>query len=89
MRLGGSRTADNLNDHAAMAVDPHLVGQIMTGNWHGAVRTALSAGQNVVSGNTPAVRKEVANILLAERAEHLAGKTGKDGQLIPWPASSL
>jgi hypothetical protein len=41
--LGGSKTADNLNDHAAMAVDPHLVGQIMTGNWHGAVRTALSA----------------------------------------------
>lgn len=62
--LGGSRTADNLNDHAAMGVDPHLVSQIMTGNWHGAVRTALSAGHNVVSGNTPAVRQEVANILL-------------------------
>lgn len=62
--LGGSKSVDNLNDHAAMAVDPHLVGQIFTGNWHGAVKTALSAGQNALSGNTPAVRKEVADILL-------------------------
>jgi hypothetical protein len=62
--LGGSRTADNLNDHAAMAVDPHIVGQVLTGNWHGAVRSVLSAGHNAVSGNTPAVRREVANILL-------------------------
>jgi hypothetical protein len=62
--LGGSRTADNLNDHAAMAVDPHLVGQVVTGNWHGALRTALAAGHNAISGNTPAVRHEVANILL-------------------------
>jgi hypothetical protein len=62
--LGGSKTADNLNDHAAMAVDPHLVGQIVTGNWHGAVKTAISAGHNALSGNTAAVRKEVADILL-------------------------
>lgn len=62
--LGGSRTADNLNDHAAMGIDPHLVGQIVTGNWHGAMRTALSAGHSALSGNTPAVRQEVANILL-------------------------
>ena len=62
--LGGSRTADNLNDHAAMGVDPHLVGQIMTGNWHGALRSALSAGHNAISGNTAEVRREVANILL-------------------------
>jgi hypothetical protein len=62
--MGGSKTADNLNDHAAMGVDPHLIGQIFTGNWHGALRTALSAGQNALTGNTPAVRREVANILL-------------------------
>lgn len=66
--LGGSRTADNLNDHAAMSVDPHLVGQIVTGNWHGALRSALSAGHNALSGNTPAVRQEVANILLQNGA---------------------
>lgn len=62
--LGGSRTADNLNDHAAMGVDPHLVGQIVTGNWHGALRSALSAGHSALTGNTPEVRREVANILL-------------------------
>lgn len=62
--LGGSRTADNLNDHAAAGVDPHLVGQILSGNWHGAVRSILSAGSNAVSGNTPEVRQEIANILL-------------------------
>lgn len=62
--LGGSRTADNLNDHAAMGVDPHLVGQVLTGNWHGALRTALAAGHNAISGNTAEVRREVANILL-------------------------
>jgi hypothetical protein len=62
--LGGSKTADNLNDHAAMGVDPHLVGQVLTGNWHGALRNALSAGHSALSGNTPAVRREVANILL-------------------------
>jgi hypothetical protein len=62
--MGGSKTADNLNDHAAMAVDPHLVGQVLSGNWHGAVRSVLSAGHNAISGNTPAVRSAVANILL-------------------------
>jgi hypothetical protein len=66
--LGGSRTVDNLNDNAAMAVDPHLIGQIVTGNWHGALRSALSAGHNALSGNTPAVRQEVANILLQNGA---------------------
>jgi hypothetical protein len=62
--LGGSRTADNLNDHAAMSVDPHLVGQIMSGNWHGALRTAIASGHSALTGNTPAVRREVASILL-------------------------
>jgi hypothetical protein len=62
--LGGSKTADNLNDHAAMGVDPHLVGQILTGNWHGAVRSVLSAGHTALTGNTAQVRREVANILL-------------------------
>ncbi len=62
--LGGSKTADNLNDHAAMSVDPHLIGQIVSGNWHGALRTAVAAGHNALTGNTPAVRQEVARILL-------------------------
>lgn len=62
--MGGSKTADNLNDHEAMGVDPHLIGQVLTQNWHGAVKTALSAGQNAMTGNTPAVRKAIADILL-------------------------
>lgn len=69
--MGGSKTADNLNDHAAMSVDPHLVGQVLSGNWHGAVRTALAAGHNAISGNTPAVRSAVANILL-QNGQNLA-----------------
>lgn len=65
--LGGSKTDMNLADSEAMGVDPHLlsiVGQIGTGNWHGAVHTALSAGKNMLTGNTAEVRREVANILL-------------------------
>lgn len=60
---GNSRTADNLADQGAMGVDPTLVGNILTGNWGGAARSALSAGQNALTGNTPAVRQEVARIL--------------------------
>ena len=66
--LGGSKTADNLNDHAAMSVDPHLVGQILMGNWHGAMRSVLAAGHTAMTGNTAAVRQQVANILLQNGA---------------------
>lgn len=66
--LGGSKTIDNANDHAAMGVDPHLIGQVLTGNWHGAVRSALAAGHNMLSGNTPQVRKGIADILLQNGA---------------------
>ena len=65
--LGGSRTADNLADADGMGVSPELVGfigQVLHGNIGGAVRYALQAGSNFVTGNTPAVRQEVANILL-------------------------
>lgn len=62
--LGGSRTMDNINDHEAMGVDPHIVGQILKADWHGAVKTALTAGHNIKSGNTPEVRRQIADILL-------------------------
>jgi hypothetical protein len=62
--MGNSKTAENLADDAAMGIDPTLVGQLMSGNWGGALRSALSAGQNMLSGNTPQVREEVARILL-------------------------
>lgn len=61
--LGGSRTADNLADQSAMGVDPSLIGHALTGNWGGVARGLLSAGQNVLTGNTPAVRAEVGRIL--------------------------
>lgn len=65
--LGGSRTADNLADAQAMAVNPEVMGvvrNIMSGNFGGAVKGALSAGYNAFTGNTAAVRDEVARILL-------------------------
>ena len=62
--MGGSKTADNLADQAAMGVDPTLIGNILSGNWSGAMRSALSAGSNALTGNTPQVRQEVGRILL-------------------------
>lgn len=62
--LGGSPTAKNLAHDAAAGIDPHLVGQILSGQWHGAVRSVLAAGRNFFTGNTPEVRREVARILL-------------------------
>jgi len=66
--MGNSKTAENLADDAAMGVDPTVIGslvtQIGTGNISGALRTMLGAGQNALTGNTPAVRQAVADILL-------------------------
>jgi hypothetical protein len=61
---GNSKTAENLADDAAMGVDPTLIGQVLSGNWGGAIRSTLAAGQNMMSGNTAAVREEVARLLL-------------------------
>ena len=75
--LGGSRTVENLNDDAAMGVRPEVMGvikNVMTGNFGGAVKTALSAGQNALTGNTPAVRQQVANILLQNGRNISAGR---------------
>lgn len=65
--MGGSKTVDNLNDDAAMGISPEIVGVlkgIVTGNFGGAVKAAVAAGKNGLTGNTAAVRQEVANILL-------------------------
>lgn len=72
--LGGSRTADNLADAGAMGVEPQVVvgvvRNILSGNVGGAVRDVLAAGSNVFSGNTPEVRRHVAEILL-QRAPNM------------------
>lgn len=47
-----------------MGAAPGLIKNVIMGNWHGAIGSALHAGSNALTGNTPAVRQEVANILL-------------------------
>jgi hypothetical protein len=69
--LGGSKTADNLADAGAMGVDPALVGQVLAGNWTGALRSTLAAGQNALTGNTAQVRQAVADILL-QRGQNMS-----------------
>ena len=66
--LGGSRTADNLADAEAMGVNPTTVMHVATGNWTGAIGGIIHAGANKITGNTPAVRAAVANILLQNGA---------------------
>ncbi|SHM40993.1 hypothetical protein [Bradyrhizobium lablabi] len=66
--LGNSKTADNFADADAMGALPSLVGQVLSGNWSGAARSVISAGSNVITGNTPAVRAAVADILLQHGA---------------------
>lgn len=63
--LGGSSTAENLADSAAMGVDAGMIGNILTGNFTGALHQALGSVTNGITGNTPAVRRAVAQILLA------------------------
>jgi hypothetical protein len=70
--LGGSRTADNLADHEALGINPTTVMHVATMNWSGALGSLLHAGVRGVTGNTPAVRKAVADILLQNGA-HLNG----------------
>jgi hypothetical protein len=79
--LGNSKTAENLADDAAMAVDPHLIGNIVTGNWHGALRNVLSAGHTAMTGNTPAVRAAVGRMLL-DRGVNPANLQAAIGQTV-------
>lgn len=62
--MGNSKTAENLADDAAMGVDPTMIGHVISGNWTGALRSVLASGSNALSGNTPAVRQAVADMLL-------------------------
>lgn len=62
--MGNSKTAENLADDAAMGVSPTLVGHLLSGNWTGALRSVIASGSNTLSGNTPAVRQAVADILM-------------------------
>jgi hypothetical protein len=66
--LGGSRTMDNINDHEALGINPSTVMHAATGNWTGAIGSMIHAGVRGITGNTPAVRKAVADILLKNGA---------------------
>lgn len=66
--LGGSKTVDNLADADAAGIDPSFVGHILSHNWSGAARSVIAAGSNAVTGNTPAVRAAIAEILLQRGA---------------------
>lgn len=61
---GNSKTAENLADDAALGIDPSLIGHILTGNFSGALRSVIASGHNALTGNTPAVRQAVADILM-------------------------
>jgi hypothetical protein len=71
--LGGSKTADNLADADALGIDPSLVGHVLSGNYGAAAKSLISAGSNVVTGNTPQVRAAVADILLQRGANVSSG----------------
>lgn len=69
--LGNSKTAENLADDASLGIDPSIVGHVLSGNWGGALRSALSGGKNMLTGNTAEVREAVANILL-QRGQNIS-----------------
>jgi hypothetical protein len=76
--LGGSKTADNLADQEAMAIDPTLAAGVIAnalhGNWVGALRQLGNHGASFF-GNTAAVRAAVSRYLLQN------GRTMAPGQL--------
>jgi hypothetical protein len=66
--LGGSRTADNLADQEALGVNPTVIMHLASGHLGGAAAAVLHAGARGLTGNTPAVRKAIADILLRNGA---------------------
>lgn len=68
--LGGSSTAENLADMADTGVDPALVSSLMRGDFVGALKAGGMGVLNQASGNTAAVREQIARKYL--------GLTGDD-----------
>jgi len=62
--IGGSQTAENLADQAENQIDPRVFGLLARGDFIGAGGQFLRGAGNVMGGNTPSVRKELADILL-------------------------
>jgi hypothetical protein len=78
--MGGSRTADNLADDAAAAVNPEILSNIASGNYGTAARNLLVRSGDSLGGLTPKVREELARLLLA---------TGKDPGLTAMVANAI
>lgn len=72
--LGGSRTADNLANEQAAGIDPRVWWNALHGNFGKAAANAIHAGGNVITGNTPAVRSELAQLLM---------RSGDQGSIAP------
>ena len=77
--LGGSRTAENLNNDAAAGLDPTIVANLLRGNIGPAATAALGRVSNAATGNTAAVRENIARILLGgDDVTPLLGKSVAD-----------
>jgi hypothetical protein len=61
--LGGSLSADNLAEMASQ-VDPSILVSILSGNFAGAARQGLGGVANLMQGMPPAMRAELAKLLL-------------------------
>jgi len=71
---GGSRTADNLANEDAAGIDPRIFWNALHGNFGKAAANAIHASGNAMTGNTPAVRSHLAELLL---------QGGADGNIAP------
>lgn len=62
--MGGSKTADNLADSRAAAVNPEIISNLASGNIPAALRNLVVRSGDNLGGNTPRVREEIARLLL-------------------------
>lgn len=65
--LGGSRTADNLEDIADLrSYDTGMLANILTGNWRTAGAQAMQGASDTLTGMTPETRRIIAQALMAK-----------------------
>lgn len=85
--LGGSRTADNLSDNAAMGMSPEIFSNLLSGNVPAALRNMIVRSADTLGGNTAKVRDELSRYLLmtgnaqnlpADLAKAIATKAKRD-----------
>lgn len=63
--LGGSKTADNLADDAALSIiDPSIIGNLLSGNLTGAAKNAILQGLSSLKGQPASVRERLARALM-------------------------